>query len=141
MRALITGGAGFIGSHLSERLLSEGHQVTALDSMSTGSRSNVQHLNTNPEFRLVDGSILDLDVLGPLVAEADIIYHLAAAVGVKLIMAAFHECGQTARQALIAQLCPLFREADTQGYMETGCLARFRLPPFASSPKTEAEPS
>ncbi|MQF95922.1 MAG: NAD-dependent epimerase/dehydratase family protein [SAR202 cluster bacterium] len=86
MKTLITGGAGFIGSHLAERLLCEGHQVTALDSMSTGSWTNVQHLSSEPNFRLVDGSILDIDVLGPLVAEADTVYHLAAAVGVKLIM-------------------------------------------------------
>ena len=86
MKALITGGAGFIGSHLAGRLLSEAHQVTSLDSMSTGSRDNVKHLINKADFRLVEGNILDLDILEPLVAEADIVYHMAAAVGVKLIM-------------------------------------------------------
>jgi UDP-glucose 4-epimerase len=86
MKILITGGAGFIGSHLAESLLEQGHQVVALDSMTTGSRQNVAHLSGTPEFSLVDGSVLDESVLEPLVAEADIIYHLAATVGVKLIM-------------------------------------------------------
>ncbi|SVC02500.1 uncharacterized protein METZ01_LOCUS255354, partial [marine metagenome] len=83
---MITGGAGFIGSHLSERLLGQGHQVVVLDSMSTGSRTNLEHLIDNTGLRLVDGSILDQNALEPLVAEADQIYHMAAAVGVKLIM-------------------------------------------------------
>ena len=83
MKILITGGAGFIGSHLSESLLKQGHQVVALDSMTTGSRLNVAHLSAIPGFRLVDGNVLDESVLEPLVAEADIIYHL----GVYLIQA------------------------------------------------------
>ena len=81
MRILVTGGAGFIGSHLCEKLVQEGHSVTALDDLSTGRISNVENLN-EPSFNLVIGSILDKDLLANLIHEADYIFHLAAAVGV-----------------------------------------------------------
>jgi UDP-glucose 4-epimerase len=81
MRILVTGGAGFIGSHLCEKLVQEGHSVTALDDLSTGRISNVENLNV-PSFNLVIGSILDKDLLANLIHEADYIFHLAAAVGV-----------------------------------------------------------
>ncbi|MCB2127854.1 MAG: GDP-mannose 4,6-dehydratase [Rhodobacteraceae bacterium] len=86
MRVLITGGAGFIGSHLAERLVADGHSVTALDDLSTGRRENVASLAGHNRFRLVEGTILDPEVVGRLTDEADVIFHLAAAVGVKLIM-------------------------------------------------------
>jgi UDP-glucose 4-epimerase len=88
MRALITGGAGFIGSHLAELLLLEGHPVTVLDDLSTGSLANVAHLRSNPRFECVVGSVLDDDLVGRMVDSADAVFHLAAAVGVKLVVSA-----------------------------------------------------
>ena len=79
---MVTGGAGFIGSHLSERLISDGHSVTVIDDFSTGMASNLNHLKGIDNFILVEGSILDTDVLIPLISEADYVFHLAAAVGV-----------------------------------------------------------
>jgi UDP-glucose 4-epimerase len=83
---LITGGAGFIGSHLADRLIGRGDSVVALDDLSTGSLDNVRHLIGEPRFRLERGSILDADLVRRLTAEADLVVHLAAAVGVKLIV-------------------------------------------------------
>jgi UDP-glucose 4-epimerase len=82
MRILVTGGAGFIGSHLCERLVSDGHQVTAIDNFSTGTTSNLMHLKNVDNFTLVSGSILDTELLNPLINESDYVFHLAAAVGV-----------------------------------------------------------
>ncbi len=82
MRILITGGAGFIGSHLSERLIGDGHMVTAIDNFSTGTASNLTRLTGSPNFTLVEGSILDINTINPLVNNADYVFHLAAAVGV-----------------------------------------------------------
>jgi UDP-glucose 4-epimerase len=82
MRILVTGGAGFIGSHLCERLIKDGHTVTSIDDFSTGRASNLAGLDGAEGFTLVKGSILDTNTLNPLVAEADYIFHLAAAVGV-----------------------------------------------------------
>ena len=86
MKALITGGAGFIGSHLSEELLSRGQEVVAFDDLSTGSTSNIAHLQNAPGFRFHRGSVLDSSDLPGLIEEADLIYHLAAAVGVKYVL-------------------------------------------------------
>ena len=85
-RALITGGAGFIGSHLAEGLLGRGWQVHVLDDISTGSLENVQHLVGRPGFTLTVGSALDRAIVAPLVATTDVVFHLAAAVGVRLVM-------------------------------------------------------
>jgi UDP-glucose 4-epimerase len=82
MQILVTGGAGFIGSHLSERLIGDGHSVTVIDNFSTGSASNLATLMDSPNFTLVEGSILDVSTLNPLVGKADYVFHLAAAVGV-----------------------------------------------------------
>jgi len=82
MQILVTGGAGFIGSHLCERLLTDGHVVTAIDDFSTGRASNLSNLESSNRFTLVEGSILDVAILNPLVKEADYVFHLAAAVGV-----------------------------------------------------------
>jgi len=82
MRILITGGAGFIGSHLSERLIGDGHKVTVIDNFSTGIASNLSTLTGSPNFTLVEGSILDIKTINPLVNNADYVFHLAAAVGV-----------------------------------------------------------
>lgn len=86
MRYLITGGAGFIGSHLSEALLSRGDPVTVLDNLSTGAWSHLDAIREHPEFRLETGSVLDAVLLDDLVDQCDVIVHLAAAVGVQLIV-------------------------------------------------------
>jgi len=84
--ALITGGAGFIGSHLSELLLDRGVEVYVLDDLSTGSERNVAHLRDRPGFHLVVDSVLKSSVVNELVDRCDVVYHLAAAVGVRLIV-------------------------------------------------------
>jgi UDP-glucose 4-epimerase len=82
MRILVTGGAGFIGSHLCERLVSEGHTVTAIDNLSTGRALNLSDLHGSDRFTLIEGSILDVNVLKPLIKNVDYVFHFAAAVGV-----------------------------------------------------------
>lgn len=84
--ALITGGAGFIGSHLTERLLSEGYEVTVLDDLSTGRFENIAHLIDNPKFHYAIEDIRNAMIIDRLVSECDIIFHLAAAVGVQKIV-------------------------------------------------------
>jgi UDP-glucose 4-epimerase len=86
MRALITGGAGFVGSHLAELLLGQGHEVFVLDNLSTGSIENIAHLKTHPRFHYTIDTVSNEPVLAELVDQADVIFHLAAAVGVKLIV-------------------------------------------------------
>jgi UDP-glucose 4-epimerase len=85
-KALITGGAGFIGSHLAELLLDGGWEVWALDDLSTGSNDNVAALVERPEFHLVVESVLSPSVVSELVHKCDVVYHLAAVVGVRLIV-------------------------------------------------------
>jgi UDP-glucose 4-epimerase len=85
-KALITGGAGFIGSHLAEYLLEHGWEVFVLDDLSTGARTNVGHLEERADFHLVVESILSRSVVSELVHKCDVVYHLAAAVGVRLIV-------------------------------------------------------
>lgn len=84
-RCLVTGGAGFIGSHLCERLLALGHDVTALDDLSTGQSGNLDAVREHPRFRFRQGSITDRVVLAEVLPGIEVIYHLAAAVGVKLV--------------------------------------------------------
>jgi nucleoside-diphosphate-sugar epimerase len=86
MRALITGGAGFIGSHLAERLLGDGHPVTVIDNLATGSLDNVRHLREQPGFELVTESVLNERLMEHLIRRCDVVYHLAAAVGVRRII-------------------------------------------------------
>lgn len=86
MKALITGGAGFIGSHLTEQLLAQGDEVTILDNLSTGRYENVAHLDGRPGFQIVIGTILNEVLVDKLAERADVIFHLAAAVGVELII-------------------------------------------------------
>jgi UDP-glucose 4-epimerase len=86
MKILLTGGAGFIGSHLATELLGRGQEVLVLDDLSTGRLENLRHIQSNSGLHLKEGSILDIEVLEPLVQECDEVYHLAAAVGVRLVM-------------------------------------------------------
>jgi len=85
-RALVTGGAGFIGSHLTEELLHSGWRVRVLDDLSTGRRGNLAHLDGKPGLTFFSGSATDPDLIEPLIAEPDVVFHLAAAVGVRLIV-------------------------------------------------------
>jgi UDP-glucose 4-epimerase len=88
MKALLTGGAGFVGSHLAERLLDDGHQVIVIDDLSTGSMDNIVHLKGRPGFEYVIATIMNSSLTAELVDRADVVFHLAAAVGVKLIVEA-----------------------------------------------------
>jgi UDP-glucose 4-epimerase len=83
---LVTGGAGFIGSHLVETLLAAGSTVTVLDNLSTGSTDNLAAIADHPNFAFIEGTVLDEPLVEKLVQQADIIYHMAAAVGVNLIV-------------------------------------------------------
>lgn len=86
MRVLITGGAGFIGSHLADAYLQRGDDVLVIDDLSTGTIENIRHLKTNPRFHYTIDSVHNQPVTAELVDQSDVIFHLAAAVGVKLIV-------------------------------------------------------
>ena len=86
MRALVTGGAGFIGSHLAEALLNAGHEVDVIDNLSTGSIRNIDHLKIQPKFKYVIDTLTNEPLLAELIDRNDVVFHLAAAVGVKLIV-------------------------------------------------------
>lgn len=86
MKALVTGGAGFIGSHLCERLLADGSEVAVIDDLSTGRSSNIEGIMDDPRFTFVEASVRNAAALEPLVKKCDVIFHLAAAVGVQLIV-------------------------------------------------------
>ena len=88
MRVLITGGAGFVGSHLSEALLERGDEVSVLDNLSTGSIDNIKHLKPHPKFHYTIDSVTNEPLLAELIDASDVVVHLAAAVGVKLIVEA-----------------------------------------------------
>ena len=86
VRALVTGGAGFIGSHLVERLIARGDHVTALDDLSTGRRANLAGVDGHPQFTFVEGSVLDTRLVEQVVEDSDVVFHLAAAVGVDWVL-------------------------------------------------------
>lgn len=86
MRYLITGGCGFIGSHLTETLLKSGNQVTILDNLTTGRIGNIQHVESHPDLKLLIGSITDEELVHEAIRDCDAVYHFASAVGVRLIM-------------------------------------------------------
>lgn len=85
MKALITGGAGFIGSHLAERLLKDGQEVAVIDNLSTGSLRNIEGFGNNPKFDFVEGDVCNTELMERLIERCEVVFHLAAAVGVKLI--------------------------------------------------------
>ena len=84
--ALVTGGAGFIGSHLSQALLKRGYSVTVLDDLSTGGRENISFLEDNTDFEFVVDTVLDFGVVEKLISRSDIVFHMAAAVGVNYVI-------------------------------------------------------
>jgi nucleoside-diphosphate-sugar epimerase len=88
MRVLITGGAGFVGSHLAEALLNRGDSVAVIDDLSTGSIDNIAHLKSHPQFRYTIGTVANEPLLAEMIDQCDTVVHLAAAVGVKLIVEA-----------------------------------------------------
>ena len=86
MRALVTGGAGFIGSHLVGKLLQDGHEITVIDDLSTGSLNNLQSVMDKKQFSFVQDNVRNYEVMNNLIERCDVVYHLAAAVGVQLIV-------------------------------------------------------
>jgi len=86
VRVLVTGGAGYIGSHLTDALMAGGHEVTVLDNLSTGRIANIRHLLDQPRFRFLCDTILDAPLTDQLIAATDVVYHLAATVGVKYVV-------------------------------------------------------
>lgn len=86
MKALITGGAGFIGSHLSEKLLQIGHEVLVIDDLSTGRLENLKSVENNPKFRFIYDNVRNTETMHVLIEQCDVVFHLAAAVGVQLIV-------------------------------------------------------
>ena len=86
MKALVTGGAGFVGSHLAEALLARGDEVQILDNLSTGSIDNIEHMKGDKRFRYAVDSVMNEPVTAELIDRADVVFHLAAAVGVRLIV-------------------------------------------------------
>ncbi len=86
MKILVTGGAGFIGSHLCDLLISKGEEVSVIDDLSTGSLENIAHLNDNPRFHYCVDTILNTKIMDELIADSDCVVHLAAAVGVKYVL-------------------------------------------------------
>jgi UDP-glucose 4-epimerase len=86
MKILITGGAGFVGSHLADKLVGQGHEITVIDDLSTGRYSNVEHLEGTSGFRLIIDTVLNQSLMEELIRETDHVYHMASAVGVRLIM-------------------------------------------------------
>ncbi|MDA8753888.1 GDP-mannose 4,6-dehydratase [Candidatus Marinimicrobia bacterium] len=126
MKILITGGAGFIGSHLSRKLVAEGNKVTVLDNLSTGSLKNISDIQKNKNFNLIISDILDNKYVDKLVKENDIIYHLAAVVGVKHVMEnpvdtirvntlgsenVLHSCSKYNKKVLIASTSEVYGKA------------------------------
>ena len=135
MRFLLTGGAGFIGSHLGDLLLARGDEVTALDDISTGNVQNVEASCDDPGFRLVKGSVLDAPLVRSLVDEADVVVHLAAAVGVRLIIdqplrslltnirgteVVLEACADAGRRVLITSTSEIYGKSATQPLHEDG---------------------
>jgi UDP-glucose 4-epimerase len=137
LRYLITGGAGFIGSHLADELLERGHRVHALDDLSTGSMANIRHLREDPRFAYTIDSAANSRVVAELVDEADAVFHLAAAVGVQLIVESpvrtietnvhctevvLAQASKKRRPVFIASTSEVYGKSTTLPFKETGDL-------------------
>jgi len=138
MRTLITGGAGFIGSHLADRLLAEGHTVFVLDDLSTGSFENIAHLKGRARFHYTIDSVINEPVVAELVDQCDTVYHLAAAVGVRLIVEApvrtietnvhgtevvLKQAAKKGKMVLIASTSEVYGKSTDVPFREDGDLA------------------
>jgi UDP-glucose 4-epimerase len=134
VRVLITGGAGFIGSHLTERMLAEGHQITVLDDLSTGWIENLRPSFDYSGFAFVEGSVLDTSLVGRLVEQSDVVIHLAAAVGVRYILEhplatiktnvegtgiVLGACARFKRKVLVASTSEVYGKNSAQSLCET----------------------
>ena len=134
MRILITGGAGFIGSHLTERMLREGREVTVLDDLSTGWIENLHGAFEYPGFEFVEGSVLDSATVRRLVAQSDLVVHLAAAVGVRYVLdhplatiltnvdgthIVLDACGKFGKKALVASTSEVYGKNSSDSLCET----------------------
>jgi UDP-glucose 4-epimerase len=130
---LITGGAGFIGSHLAERLVERGDRVLVLDDLSTGRRENLAALGAHPHFEFVQSSVLDHEVVEKMVQRADVVYHLAAAVGVDWVLRhplrsletnvhgteiVLRACAPMRKRVLIASTSEVYGKNDKEGLNE-----------------------
>ncbi len=123
MKILVTGGAGFIGSHLTDRLVAAGHLVTVLDNFSTGARANLSHLENSPQVQIIEGSILDAQLVDQLVSKSEYVFHLAAAVGVFNIvnhpldsLVTNIRGTENVLEAALANLTPVFVTSSSEVY-------------------------
>lgn len=137
MKALITGGAGFIGSHLAEELLNNGHQVFIIDDLSTGSIDNIEHLKSRKGFNYTIDTILNSPVLAELVDKCDVVFHMAAAVGVMLIVespvrtietnikgteAVLVHANKKKKKVIVASTSEVYGKSDQKFFKEDGDL-------------------
>jgi len=137
MKALITGGAGFIGSHLAEELLNNGHQVFLIDDLSTGSIDNIEHLKNHKDFSYTIDTILNAPVLAELIDKCDVVFHMAAAVGVMLIVenpvrtietnikgteAVLMHANKKKKKVIIASTSEVYGKSDQKTFKEDGDL-------------------
>jgi len=123
VKILVTGGAGFIGSHLTDRLVADGHAVTVLDNFSTGTRTNLSHLENDPRLKIIEGTILDVQLVDKLVSQTEYVFHLAAAVGVFNIvnhpldsLVTNIKGTENILEAAIANLTPVFVTSSSEVY-------------------------
>jgi UDP-glucose 4-epimerase len=123
VKILVTGGAGFIGSHLTDRLVADGHHVIVLDNFSTGSRTNLSHLENDSQVEIIEGSILNVQLVDKLVSQSEYVFHLAAAVGVFNIinhpldsLVTNIKGTENVLESAIANLTPVFVTSSSEVY-------------------------